>query len=116
MNNDLNSLILSNARERVAKQHGYADWLQIDYSEMESWERDSLKLDLTEQAALLAMEELSAFYDYILDQENDALLYYSPNSITKKHFVRIDDMGFETRFTIEHLYTQYLNEKKDADK
>lgn len=104
MNNDLNSLILSNAKDKVAKEQGYADWLQIDYSEMESCERDSLKLVLTEEAALIAMEELAGFLRWLSLKEYRYSQSKGDHWYTNQH----DEYHAET-----DLYTQYLKEKKD---
>lgn len=111
MNNDLNSLILSNARERVANEKGFKDWKSLDYMNQGSYVAQA-----TEQAALLSMEELAGFYEDIVHRVNEGLLYYSPwignEKDYRKDYLTITDEK-EIRFSITELYTQYLNEKKD---
>lgn len=93
MNNDLNSLILSNARERVANGKGFKDWKSLDYMNQGAYVAQA-----TEQAALLAMEELAGFDNFRLKK-------------AKKHMA--DNGVIYIEDSESDLYTKYLNENKD---
>lgn len=36
--------LLARIKDEVAQEHGYADWLQIDMTDTEQWERDAFKV------------------------------------------------------------------------
>lgn len=104
MNNELHSLILSNARYKVAKENGYADWIHLCIS----CEKIVIS-EFSKQAALIAMEELAGFLRWTHFNN------WRPHPKLNKCFCQ--GIGISLEIIKEtYLYTQYLNEKKDADK
>lgn len=104
MNNELHSLILSNAREKVAKQYAYISWEAL----MQSTHRGQSFSKYHTEATLLLAQELSGFYRWASRQ----WLYIEKCELWNNTFEpALTDMKTE-----QELYTQYLNEKKDADK